>query len=268
VATGGNNRYPSLEFICELFRAQINDSFAGATNTPGEGLIMTDLNPDTLIFLNAAVRDVYADLRNIGDPALILDNYILLGIPAIAAINQALQVSLDVIGYFNGFMFSNQWTLPAGCMRVERIWERWTGSQGDFLPMTPAPFGIAGVSQTQRMNCWETRQNAIWMPGCLVPVDLRLRCLITFPDFLNPASINFSTTYVPILNCQNNVVDKMVVRYARRFAPEQYATAKDAQADSLFSLRQEVTRNMQNTEYQRNEWGAEATTGYGWLASL
>lgn len=268
MAVGSNNRYPTLQMIAELFRGSINDSWAGATDTPGEGLVMTNLNPDLLIFMNAAIRDMYSDLRNVGDPALILDNYILLGIPPLAAINQAVQVSLDSIGYFNGFTFSNQWTLPSGCMRVERMWERWSGSNGDFLPMTPCPFGIPGTSQVQRMNYWETRQNAIWMPGCLVQVDLRLRALITFPDFLNPANLDFTTTYVPILNCQNNVVDKMMIRYARRFAPEQYPTSVAEETSSLFKLRQEVVRNLQNTEYQRAPFGEEAVASYGWLASL
>jgi len=265
---GGSNRFPSLESIATLFRAQINDSFAGATNTPGEGLIMTDLNPDLLVFMNSAIRDTYSDLRNVGEPALILDNYILTGIPALTTPNPAIQVSLDSIGYFNGFTFSSAWTLPANCMRVERIWERTSGGNGTFAPMDPAPFGLPGMNQTDRMGWWETRQNAVWMPGAMLSVDLRLRCLITFPDYLNPATLNFSTTYVPILDCINCVVDKMCLRYARRFAPEQYGTTKDAAADSLFKLRLEVARNMQNTEYQRVEWGSEATAGFGWLQSL
>ena len=47
---GGNIRYPSLESIASLFRAQINDTFSGSTNTPGEGLIMYDQNPDLITF--------------------------------------------------------------------------------------------------------------------------------------------------------------------------------------------------------------------------
>lgn len=268
MAVTNSIRYPSLASIATLFRAQINDSFAGATNTPGEGLIMTNLNPDLLTFMNSAIRDTYSDMRNVGDPALILDNYLLLGIPALSAPNPAIQVSLDTIGYFNGTTFSSQWTLPAGCMRVERMWERLSGTNAGFAPMTPAPFGLPGMVQTDSMRQWETRQNAIWMPGCMLSVDLRLRCLITFPDFLNAETIDFTTTYVPILDCANTVVAKMIVLYSKRFAPEQYqmAIAEDERMTS--KLRLEVVRNMQNTEYQRQEWGGEATAGFGWLASL
>ena len=35
MAVGGSNRYPSLQMIAQLFRAMVNDSFSGATGTPG-----------------------------------------------------------------------------------------------------------------------------------------------------------------------------------------------------------------------------------------
>lgn len=268
---GGNNRYPSLQMIADLFRAQINDTFAGATDTPGEGLIMPNTNPDLLTFMNSAIRDTYSDLRNVGDPALILDNYILYGIPALAAANPAIQVSLDTIGYFDGYQFNQQWTLPSGCMRVERVWERAsTGatSQDTFYPMAPAPFGLPGMMQGDRMGQWEIRQNAVWMPGAMVSVDLRLRCTITFPDYLGNA-IDFTTTYVPVLDCTNAVVAKMLVLYAKRFAPEQFGMAVAEDERFTGKLRLEVVRQMQNTEYSRTEFGEQATqSGFGWLQGL
>ena len=64
----------SLQTICDLVRALVNDSQAGLTNTPGEGQIFTD---DTLRFpfvlpmLNSSIRKLYRMLRNCGDPCLI-----------------------------------------------------------------------------------------------------------------------------------------------------------------------------------------------------
>ena len=118
------------------------------------------------------------------------------------------------------------------------------------------------------MGTWEMRQNQVWMPGALVSIDLRMRCRITFPDFLNPNTIDFSTAYVPIFDCQNAIVDKMCIRYARRFAPEQYEVSVDAEAKSMSKLRLEIVRQMQNTQYQRTPFGEEAVTsfGAGWMA--
>lgn len=258
-AVGGNTRYPSLESIAALFRAQINDSFSGASGSMGEGLIMFDQNPDLLTFMNAAIRDTYSDLRNVGDPSLILDNYLLIGIPALTTPDPTVQVSLSYAGYFNGYSWSPQWALPIGCQKVERLWERQHASNDSFSPMTYCPQGLPPVYQSYGMGQWEIRQSAVWMPGCMNSVDLRLRCSITFPDFLNPATLDFSSSYVPVVDCQNNVVDKMLKRYARRFAPDMYPLTKDAEAESLNKLRLEVVRAMQSAENQRIEYGTEAT---------
>ena len=259
---GGSNRYPSLQSIADLFRASVNDDFIGADGIPGEGLINYNTAPHMLTFMNSAIRDVYSDLRNVGDPELILDNYLLLGIPPLASPNPAVQVSIADIGYFDGFQFNSQWALPSNCQRVLKLWERWSGSENVFVPMTPVAGGLGGVYQVQRMGTWEMRQNAIWMPGCLVAVDLRIRCTITFPDFLNPTAIDFTTAYVPVLDCQNAIVAKMVVLYAKRFAPEQYQMAVTEDARMIDKLKLEVVRQQQMTDYQRTAYGEEATVSF------
>ena len=52
----------SLLNICNLVRALINDSQAGATGTPGEGQIFTDdpsISPFVQPFLNSGIRALY-----------------------------------------------------------------------------------------------------------------------------------------------------------------------------------------------------------------
>lgn len=265
---GGNIVYPNLSSIARLFRSGINDTFDDGNGN--EGLIMPNSNPDLLTFMDSALRDLFTDLRNVGDPALILDNYILTGIPPLANPDPAVQVSLSYAGYFNGFTWSNLWTLPVSAVRIERLWERWSNTNESFIPMQPAPFGLPGTVQNQRMGLWELRQNAIWMTGCLAQVDLRIRCRISFPEFenFNPTTINFNTTYVPILGCTNAVVAKMKILYADRFAPELKAGAIADDERLTGKMKLEVVRQMQNTEYQREQYGDAATRGYGWLQQL
>jgi hypothetical protein len=273
MAIGSSAGFPTLESMTQLFRAQINDSFSGATNTPGEGLIMTDLNPDLLTFLDSSLRELYSDLRNVGDPELILDNYILTGLPpvnsALTPPNPAAQVSLGFTGFFDGVQVYSQWTLPSGMTTALRLWERWSGTTNIFAPMGQARFGLPPVGQTNCMGQWESRQNAIWMPGALVPIDIRMRCRITFPDFLNPATLDFATTTVPIQGCQNAVVAKMVILYAKRFAPESYAMAVQDETRLMAKLRLEVVRAMQGQENERAAFGEEAiqsmATPWNWL---
>lgn len=266
-AIGGNNRYSSLQAIADLFRAKINDT---ANNTGGSGtgtgnqagLIMPNTNPDLLTLLDSAIRELYSDLRNIGDPELIIDNYLLLGIPALTQPNPAVQVALSYAGYFNGFTWSNTWKLPFEAQRILAVWERESNVGESFSPMRNAAFGLPGCMQGQRMGQWEMREGIMWMPGCLMQTDLRIRCRIEYPSFLNPATINFASAYVPILGCANAVASKMMINYAMRFSPDLYGMAVSEEARQMDKLKLEVVRAMQLQENQRSEFGGEAVDDF------
>ncbi len=259
-------RYPNLQGMMDLFRSMINDDGAGADGPQG-GLIATNTAPFTLPFLNAAIRWVYRKLRSVGDPALILDNYILLGLPALAKPDPTVQVSLGFLSYFDGFQNWPQWTLPAGAMGVDRVWERVNGSLSDFAPLQAAPDGLPPLYQSGVNRMYEWRGNALWMPGALQSVDLRLRCKIALPPILGD-SLNFCTTYVPVLDSQDAIVDRMLVLYARRFAPEQLAAASaasqgvDGNGGSMGELMLQTVRAAQRQENMRREFGQEAVGNF------
>ena len=266
---GGNIRYPTLQGICDLFRVQINDTFpnnagTGTGSGGGAGLIMNNTNPDILTILNAACLDTFAELRNSGSPELILDNYLLIGLPPLAAPDPTIQVGLSYAGFFNGFTWSNQWTLPIGLSRMLAVSQRQTGSENDFQPMQRFPNGIPGTLQGLTMQGYEMREGILWMSGATSMIDLRLRCRITFPPFLSKAAqvINFSTAYVPILDSLNAIAAKMLVIYARRFAPEQLPVAKDAEMSYMGKLRLESVREQQAAENQRAAFGDEAVQDF------
>lgn len=264
---GGNVRYPNLQSIADLFRSGINDT---ANNTMGSGtgagnqagLIMPNSNPDLINFLSSAVNELFSDLRNVGDPELILDNYILSGIPPLAQADPSVQVSLGYQGYFNGFEWSNQWVLPVSVSKMLAMWERQSGTTDNFIPMTPVPFGLPSYWQGNRMMMWEMQQGQIWMPGALQSVDLRLRARITFPVPLSPVNLNFSTAYVPIVDSLNAIVAKMRILYALRFAPDLYQMCVAEEQRQMGKLKLEVVRQMQSQENQRSAFGEEATADF------
>jgi hypothetical protein len=263
---GGNIRYPTLQSIADLFRSGINDTFnntggSGTGSGNAAGLIMPNSNPDLLTFMDSSIQELFSDLRNVGDPELILDNYIVTGIPALTQPNPAVQVSLGYMGYFNGYTWDSTRVLPISVSKMLAMWERQTNANEDFQPMTPAPFGLPGVQQGNRMKFWEMRQGQIWMPGALTETDLRLRARITFPLPKGP-NINFATTYVPILDSRNAIVAKMLILYARRFAPELYQMCVAEEQRLMEKLKLEVVRAMQGQENQRAEFGDEAVQDF------
>lgn len=270
---GGNIRYPNLQSIADLFRVSINDTFnnqggAGTGYGGGAGLIMPNINPDLITFLDAAIQETFSDLRNVGDPELILDNYILTGLPplnsnlGVGVPNPATQVSIGYMGYFDGIEWWPQWTLPISTSKVLALWERQTNTGNNFVPMIPAPFGLPSVQQGQYQHLWEMRQGQVWMPGSINLTDIRMRVRITYPDFLNPQTINYSTAYVPIIDSRNAIVAKMLIRYAMRFSPENYQMAVADEKRLMDKLELEVVRQMQSQENRRHEFGAEATTSF------
>ena len=264
---GGNVRYPSLQSIADLFRSGINDT---ANNTSGSGtgsgntagLIMPNSNPDLLTFMDSAIQELYSDLRNVGDPELILDNYIVSGIPPLAQADPAVQVSLAYQGYFDGYQWYPEWKLPISISKMLAMWERQTGSDLDFSPMRPAPFGLPGCLQGTAMGSWEMREGAIWMPGCTTQRDLRMRARITYPVPLYSTTLDFSTCYVPIVDSLNAIVAKMLILYAKRFAPGQYQMAIQDEARLMDKLKLEVVRQMQINENQRAEFGGDAVQDF------
>jgi len=260
MSISGVQRYPNLQGMMDQFRSLVNDD-GGGNDGPQGGIIATNNAPFTLPFLNKAIRWLYRKLRNVGDPALIIDNYLLLGIPALTQPNPAVQVSLGFLGYFDGFENHSQWTLPAGAMGIDRLWERASGTGLDFVPMSARPDGLAPRMQVERMGEYEWRGNAAWMPGALVPIDLRIRCKITIPAILGP-NINFENTYVPILDSGDAIVDRMLVYYAKRFAPEQKADAMADSAESLQDLKTAIVRQSQREQNARRDFGEEAVANF------
>jgi hypothetical protein len=271
---GGNNRYPNLQAIADLFRSKINDTFnstggSGTGSGNSAGLIMPNSNPDLQTFIQSAVEELYSDLRLVGDPELILDNYIVSGLPALTAQDPAVQVALGYQGFFDGFMWHPQFVLPISVSKMLAMWERATGSGLDFYPMSPAPFGLPSRMQGDSMGCWEMRQGAIWMPGALTQRDLRLRARITFPTSPYSPTLNFATAYIPILDSRNAIVAKMLVQYAERFAPELVASATMRSEFYMDKLRLEVVRALQGNENERTPFGDEAVQdfaiSFSWL---
>src|SRR5271166_5742618 len=199
----------SLATIMDLVRSLVNDTQAGATDTPGEGQIFTNnpaISPFTQPFLNSSIRELYRELRNVGDPVLIKDNVILEGLPIINSPTQglgqsdpAVQTVLSTSGYFDGVQIWPNFTLPSDMLYPTKLWERATGSNDPFREMDAPSGGLSSLLQGTCLRQWEWRNNNLNFRGATQQRDIRMRYYCSLPQFFS-STMDFASTYVPVMD--------------------------------------------------------------------
>lgn len=266
----------SLATIMDLVRSLVNDTQAGATGTPGEGQVFTNnpsISPFTQPFLNSSIRELYRELRNVGQPTLVKDNIIITGLPVINSpingVGQAdptVQTVLSVAGYFDGVQLWPNFVLPSDVLYMEKIWERQTGTNDSFQEMGQPEDGLSGVPQGPRLREWEWRNDNVNFHGATQQRDIRMRYYCALPQFFSQ-TLNFATTYVPILDCTDAVAYKTAVKYARMLGSPGLADLETEAKEQMFQLKNANTRRAQSIDYQRVPYGhssADLNNGYNW----
>lgn len=270
VGSSTSQNYPALETILSLIRSLANDSFAGNTNTPGEGQVLTDLyqtttsyNPQLLNCFNAAIREMYRKLRNVKAKALIRDNYILTGLPVIdgplgaSVPDPTIQTYLNFTFYFDGSNQNQSFTLPADLMMPLRVWDRQSNTTDVFVPLQEARNGLDPANQTDELRIWEWREGRINFPGALIPRDIRIKYLAFLPAFFpsNPVPAGyFTTTQIPIFDCEEAVAWLTLRNLSTGINPAVLPTLKALADEAIADLRNEEVRRMQATNYSRQPW--------------
>lgn len=275
INVGQNSGNTSLAVIMDLVRALVNDTQAGATATPGEGQIITNnpaISPFTQPFLNSAIREMYRELRNVGQPTLIKDNVVVSGLTPInsptqglGGLDPAIQVYLGFGGYFDGLSINGDLLLPNDVITVERVWERQTNSNSAFLPMDQSQFGLPSRYQSTRFLEWEWRNDNVWMVGSTQTNDLRLRYWAALPQFFSQ-TLDFNSTFVPIIDCVDAVAYKTAVKYATMLGSPGLADLKIDAAEQMRQLKMSQVRRAQSVNYQRPQYGDGANSDFalGW----
>lgn len=237
---------PSLQSICDLYRSIVNDTFNN-----GAGQINTDAAPWMKPFLNSAIRDLYSDLRIIGDMRVIVDNYIVAGIPALPVADPAVQVALTYQGYFNGTSWNPNLYLPPNLMWLMKVWQSPSNTSSVFYPMQIASAGLQGVYQGSDLGQYEIRgNNELWFNGATLETDVRLRYMAVFPDIIGD-SIDLNNTFVPIQDCTNAIAFKMVAYYAQRLSPDQFQLAESQAQKYTKKIINESVLNSQSKQFER-----------------
>ena len=279
---GSPASYPYVEDAMLLARSLVNDTFPGATNTPGEGQILTDsslISPFTIPFINSAIRRVYRKLGNYGVASLIQDNYILTNLPPVDGAggvgipDPAAQVTITFSGYFDGTTLWNALVLAPNTLAVLKMWERTTGSGNSFAEMTQSQFGLPARNQITYLGDWEWRGgsvavstvptfgDSVYMCGCVLATDVRMRLRVSLPSQVSGNGSDFASLQIPVLDCEDAVANYIAAFYTAARGeddPDVLGRSKifmDAGDQYTMELANQQIRQKQAVPYQRTPYG-------------
>jgi hypothetical protein len=266
--------YPTIQQVTNLVRSWVQDDMMGLTGTIGEGQIFVDNTAVSLTMMNcfgASLRIMCRKLRTTAGPMLIYDNVLVLGLPPLvsptqgaAAPDPGLQVFLGYAGYFNGQTMNSQWVLPGNCLLVERVWERVNESNDDFRPMDQPAQGLYSRYQDVYNLYWEWRNDAIWMPGSIETMDLRLRYQGMLPTLWNPG-VNVTTTYIPINDCVETLAGLTIQQIALRQGAQVTPMAKMWADGQVADFENELIKRDQGMPYPVTPFNGDDRGGYSGL---
>ena len=259
----GPSGYPTIVQVTNLVRSLVQDDMAGATETLGEGQIFVDptsLSVTMSNFFNSAFRTLCRKLRTTTGPMLIYDNYLFIGVPplqsptmGLAAPDPSVQVNIGYEGYFNGVTVNSQWLLPGYCLMVERVWERINGSNFAFLPLNESKQGLPSSRQNIYNTIWEYRNDAIWMPGSVQTMDIRIRFQGQLAQIYNQG-IDTSSTYIPINDCQDALAGLMIQNIGIRQGAAVLPAAMEWANDQVNDFLNEWVKREQGMPYTVNSF--------------
>ena len=266
--------YPTLEEVFNLTRVFLNDAFAGATGTPGEGRIFVDSWSPNITLINAAIQWLQRYLRNLG-VSLTKQEIFYATVPALTSPagtgipDQTVQVYLDYTGYWDGMVLHPAATspaLPIDFMVPVLVEERVAGSGTNFAEVRRAERILPSIYQTQSMGEWDWRNDALYFNGSIVAMDLRVSYQSTklpkFPLSL-PASA-FGATIIPFQDAMDVLAYRAAYIFsAARVGDQVAAGLKAASEEEANNLANIDTISKQSSRYGRDSYG-EGGNAFGW----
>jgi hypothetical protein len=229
----GSTAYASLIQITTLVRSLVNDP---------SGNVFTDavLTP----YAQMAYRKINKALGNISSATYIKDN-VLLVVPAIAAVDASVQVSVT-----DTTPAPNQ--LPVDLLMPTKLWERLNLSTDDFQEMTDLTDhgGLPSQPQGQQLIYWEWRGDGLYFLGAMADAQIRIRYQAIPPDVTSAAS-------VVLLRDGQNTIALLTAGLATlaRGSP----LAKEFQTlgeDALEAMKRSVVMQMQNSTRRRRPYSS------------
>lgn len=198
--------YHSVNSVLDTARVRLNDAIQQLG-----GDIITNAQPFTQNMVNNAWLRMQEFLANLGYVRLI-DEVIIQALPVCPVIDPAVQCWIDWTGFFDGTRIWNNYALPGKCSFPLRIWDRVSGHNAGWgEPLVNIMDGMPARYKHSRNGIFEFRNDKVYMPGTVIPVDLRVRFAQFFPDFVTQGLTEWFDQKVPIVGCRDAFADYICV---------------------------------------------------------
>jgi len=265
--------YDLVNDVLNTARVRLNDALENTYPTSGK--LLDNNQFFTLQATNQAWRNLQEFLANQGFTRLRRE-VILQGIPPVATTDPAAQVSLSWTGYFNGVQTLGPESdppaplLPADLILPLLLWERASGFNAEFRP--PMILFIDGLPNPPKVGCnriWEWREDAVFMPGATMTLDIRVRYAAYLPDFVNEDGfgVQWYQQQVPIMRCQSALAWYLVAEIVNgrtdiQIDPQIFISRAESDAKKIYN-REAILKQRANVRRQPRSGRAHA--GYDFL---
>jgi hypothetical protein len=257
--------YDDLTTILNAARVRLNDRLDSIEGLSGK--ILENSQPFTQQCVNNAWRKFQRRLANLGYSRLKGD-VLIQGLPVVGSQDPATQAYLAWTGYNDGVNYFPTPQLPSDLIMPIKIWERTNGINAMFgRPMDMALDGLPSRTKQQFNHVWEWREDAIWMPGAMLIVDIRVNYRKYLPDFLDEGTARWWQNKVPISQCMEPFSLYIVAEFLGARGDYQVAKSCEEDADSAMHevMNLELDMKQRVNTRRRSRSGRGNTVGFGWI---
>ena len=187
--------YDILDTVMNTARTRLNDAIASLS-----GDVLTDVQPFSQQMANSAWRRLQDLLADHGFQRL-KQEAIFPAVPAVTSSDFGSQTFISWSEFFDGTDPQTSPVLPQDMIAPYDLWERVTGSTGNYSPMDQLLNGLPTIAKGTLNRVWEWREETIYLPGATNTTDIRLRYAAYLVDFQTaaPVAIASATNANPVV---------------------------------------------------------------------
>jgi hypothetical protein len=256
--------YDPVTTILNTCRVRLNDKMPSLQAYSGK--LLDETQATTQQAFNSGWRRLQENLAECGVERFKGD-IVISNIPPVTNMDPASKCYISWVEFFDGTNFQTQPVLPSELVTPLWMSERPSNSNLPFPdPRCPnMKCEVDGMRTWPKVQCnrwWEWRQERIFFPGSIIPVDFRIGYRLCMLDFVDIDNTHWYELNVPLRWCMDALAWWVVAEFC-------LARSADGEADMVAVAQgceekaMEATKRYANRDIMKNERVQVRRTPYG-----